>query len=190
MGGVSLGLILGAAHATDSDHLVALTGFRAPEQRAGSVLSQTLTWGVGHGASFLVLAVPITLFGFEPPPLLDRLAALAAGGLLITMGVARLLKRSSASLPAPRVAPGLAGVVHGLGGSSAVALLAMASYPASGERAAFLVTFVLATVASMSALTFLLSALLARAPHVERLALRVIPVVGIGLGLRFIVASL
>ncbi len=189
MTGIGLGLILGAAHATDADHLVALTGLRAPMERGSSVLRLALSWAAGHGAAFLALAIPITLLGFEPPPLLERLATVAAGALLILLGTLRLLAGEGKARRAPRVAPGLAGIVHGLGGSSAIALLAMASYPARGERAAFLVSFVLATALSMAVLTVSLSALLERSRALERLALRIVPFIGIALGVRLILTS-
>lgn len=98
-GGVALALViavlLGLRHATDPDHLTAVTTLLVsnrehPARRSAAVLG--LAWGVGHGATLLLLGLPVVLAGPYLPEAVQRGAELAVG-VLIVMLAARLLAR-------------------------------------------------------------------------------------------------
>jgi len=82
---------------------------------------------------------------------------------------------TTSSIPTPAPArPLLIGVVHGLAGSAAIALLAAASISSRGWAAAYLLLFALGTVVGMITLTLLLAwsfrrALLGRTMLADRL---------------------
>jgi ABC-type nickel/cobalt efflux system permease component RcnA len=91
---VLVSLILGLRHASDPDHLAAVTTLiaseaRKPARKAGFI---GLVWGLGHGTTLLVLGLPLVLAGRHLPDLVQQ-AAETMVGVLIVLLAARLLLR-------------------------------------------------------------------------------------------------
>ncbi|MGH2567515.1 MAG: sulfite exporter TauE/SafE family protein [Bacteroidota bacterium] len=86
------GLTLGCIHAFDADHLVAVTAF-ASKPSSGKRLDGRaaarfgLLWGLGHTATLLVLGTLSIAFRFIIPPMVESIAEVAVGILLISIGV-------------------------------------------------------------------------------------------------------
>jgi cytochrome c biogenesis protein CcdA len=97
-GGIALAvlvaLLLGLRHATDPDHLTAVTTLVMSDEphggRRASVLG--LFWGLGHATTLFALGLPIVLFGSHLPAIARQLAEVMIG-LLIVFFAARLLVR-------------------------------------------------------------------------------------------------
>jgi ABC-type nickel/cobalt efflux system permease component RcnA len=88
-------LALGLRHATDPDHLAAVTTLIASEKdgrvtrKAGSM---GFSWGLGHGTSLVLIGLPLVLLGrYLPGPV--QQAAEALIGVIISLLAARLLFR-------------------------------------------------------------------------------------------------
>lgn len=88
-------LALGLRHASDPDHLAAVTTLIASEKdgrgtrKAGSM---GLSWGIGHGTSLVLIGLPLVLLGrYLPGPV--QQAAEALIGMIIILLAARLLVR-------------------------------------------------------------------------------------------------
>ncbi len=88
-------LALGLRHATDPDHLAAVTTLIASEKdgrgkrKAGSM---GFSWGLGHGTSLVLIGLPLVLFGrYLPWPV--QQAAEALIGVIIVLLAVRLLVR-------------------------------------------------------------------------------------------------
>ena len=76
-----IALALGLRHASDPDHLVAVTSLMASEDadtRAAARLGAW--WGAGHAATLLLIGAPLILFRSELPLWLERGAEKAVGG--------------------------------------------------------------------------------------------------------------
>jgi ABC-type nickel/cobalt efflux system permease component RcnA len=90
---VALGIafLLGARHATDPDHLVAVTSLVAADdgdtRRAASLGAW---WGAGHAASLLALGVPLIAFKARLPAWLES-GAERAIGMVILLLAARVI---------------------------------------------------------------------------------------------------
>ena len=155
----AIAALLGLRHATDPDHLTAVStlvaseGDRSPS-RAGKL---GLSWGLGHATTLFLFGLPIVLArDYLPDPV--RQAAEFGIGLLI-MGLAiRLLERWRRGLLGParrvpvrsrRTAYGI-GVLHGIGGSAGVGLLLLAAIPDHVEGVVALVVFACFTALSMA----------------------------------------
>jgi ABC-type nickel/cobalt efflux system permease component RcnA len=97
-GGLAMALIvaflLGLRHATDPDHLTAVTTLVLSEKRYGGRRAATLglSWGLGHGATLFAFGLPIVLFGRQLPEGVQRGAEVAVGAVIIALAV-RLLVR-------------------------------------------------------------------------------------------------
>jgi ABC-type nickel/cobalt efflux system permease component RcnA len=87
-------ILLGLRHATDPDHIAAVTAFVAGGKegnaRAGARLG--LAWGVGHGLTLIALGTPLILFGHALPARVERAAEALIGLVIIGLAV-RLLVR-------------------------------------------------------------------------------------------------
>jgi high-affinity nickel-transport protein len=163
-----LGFLLGLRHATDPDHVVAVTTIVTRERRLWSSSVIGAFWGLGHTATVVLLGGAIILCDVAIPPRLGLGLEAAVALMLVALGVANLtglLGRAhraveGAIAPAhvgPRgpigLRPLLIGLVHGLAGSAAVALLVLATIHDRREALLYLGVFCLGTIAGMVALT-------------------------------------
>ncbi len=64
----ALGFFLGIRHATDPDHVIAVSTIVSRERRIQSAALIGVLWGVGHTFTILVAGGAIVLFGVVIPP--------------------------------------------------------------------------------------------------------------------------
>jgi hypothetical protein len=91
---LTVACLLGLRHASDPDHLVAVSTLVAgenerPWRRAGRL---GLAWGLGHATTLVALGIPIVLAGGYLPELLQRLAEALVGVVIVALAL-RLLRR-------------------------------------------------------------------------------------------------
>jgi len=193
------GVTAGLLHcATGPDHFAALAPFSVEAQRRAWVVG--LRWGIGHAAGIVAVAVVAALAAER----LDLSFLTAAGdylvgGVLIAVGLWSLWHGRRAEQPglanaahAHHVHATAAlsiGTLHGLVGTgSTLAVLPTLGLHTLAERTGYLSGFVLGTVASMSAIAWLLGAL---APRDElgtayRRVLAIASLAALGLGLAWL----
>jgi ABC-type nickel/cobalt efflux system permease component RcnA len=87
-------VLLGLRHATDPDHIGAITAFvaggREGNTRAGARLG--FAWGVGHGLTLIALGTPLILVGHALPAWTERTAEALIGLVIIALAVRLLLR--------------------------------------------------------------------------------------------------
>jgi ABC-type nickel/cobalt efflux system permease component RcnA len=91
---LGVALVLGLRHATDPDHLAAVSTLIATEPRDGrrKAVRLGLLWGLGHATTLTLFGLPIVLFkGYLPEP--TQHAAELLVGLMIAALAIRLLLR-------------------------------------------------------------------------------------------------
>lgn len=86
--------LLGLRHATDPDHVTAVSTLIASEgeHAPGSAARLGLSWGLGHATTLLLLGLPFVLFGSLLPAPLQVAAEVLIAVVIITLAV-RLLVR-------------------------------------------------------------------------------------------------
>ena len=138
-----LGILLGMRHATDADHVVAVTTIVTRQGRLRDALRIGALWGI---------AVALMLIGLGTYNLFADGAR--APGMLTN------------------VRPVLVGIVHGLAGSAAVALLVLATINDVRWAVGYLLLFGLGTIVGMMGVTATVAAPMAfsvsRFAHVRR----------------------
>jgi high-affinity nickel-transport protein len=179
---LALGFVLGLRHATDADHVVAITTLVTRERSPRSALVLGACWGIGHTLTLFFVGGAIVAFGLVVPPRLGLSLEMTVAVMLILLGAfnlsgagERLEKRSAraaalASLtPAPTLHQRLrsvlrrggralvVGTVHGLAGSAALALLVLTTVHDARSAFAYLAVFGAGTIASMMLVTALLA---------------------------------
>ena len=147
------GLLLGIRHAVDPDHVVAVTAIATGER---SVLRATrigAMWGVGHTVTILAVGGAIIVFRIVIPPRLGLAFEFVVGIVLIVLGLANLLSRREHSPTPGSARPLVVGMIHGLAGSAAVALLVLAAVREPAWGIAYLLLFGLGTIVGMMIVT-------------------------------------
>jgi high-affinity nickel-transport protein len=162
-----LGFLLGLRHATDADHVVAVTAIVTREGSFTRAARIGGLWGIGHSLTVFVVGGALVVFRLVIPPRLGLGLEFGVALMLILLGFSNLR-------PAPDGAaaahphqhplrfsgwrPLLVGVVHGLAGSAAVAILVLAAIPETAWALAYLAVFGVGTVAGMMLVTWLVAA--------------------------------
>ena len=87
-------LLLGLRHATDPDHLTAVSSMILAERGGGrrGAMRLGLAWGAGHALTLLALGLPFVLWGDALPERIQQVAEIAIGLLIVGLA-ARLLVR-------------------------------------------------------------------------------------------------
>jgi hypothetical protein len=201
---LGLALLLGLRHASDPDHLVAVTSLVAasgsdarPAARLGA------WWGAGHALTLLLIGFPLIAVKGSLPAWFENGAESAVGVVIVLLAGRVLWKWERGDYRAvphrhdrrehrhllnsgdhthhgtrsPRQAFSI-GVLHGLAGTGAIVLLMVAALPSSGEAMAALAIFAPMSIVSMAAFTASFAWAFTR-PAVEPFYVRVgIPILG------------
>lgn len=90
-----ISLLLGLRHASDPDHLAAVTTLVASEKerdQARKAGTMGLLWGLGHGTALVLLGLPLVLLNQYLPEVVGKIAEVAIGCIIVLLA-ARLLIR-------------------------------------------------------------------------------------------------
>jgi high-affinity nickel permease len=206
---IFLGFFLGMRHATDADHVIAVTTIVSRERSLTGAMAIGALWGIGHTLTILVVGGAIVFFGLVIPPRVGLTMEFSVALMLILLGVLSLSGlpgRVRAALSLTRdhgdplhthphshgdyvhshphghgavdhghresqtpqawldrilgrlglyqsVRPLVVGLVHGLAGSAAVALLVLATIRDPGWAVAYLLVFGVGTIGGMMLIT-------------------------------------
>jgi ABC-type nickel/cobalt efflux system permease component RcnA len=91
---LALALLLGVRHATDPDHLVAVSTLVAtePGRPARRAWSLGLAWGLGHATTLILLCVTVVLAGSRLPDALQTAAEALVGVVIMALALRLLLR--------------------------------------------------------------------------------------------------
>ncbi len=196
-----LGFLLGIKHATDADHVVAVTTIVSRARKLRHAAMVGITWGVGHTLMIVTVGIMIILFHVSIPVRLQLIfefivaMALVLLGLLNISGMRKHLFAAFSGLHShfhshdrvhihvhahnntlPKqimphehvsqfvsqhgilelIRPLIVGVIHGLAGSAAIALLVLGSISDAITGFLYLGIFSVGTIVGMTVLTTLL----------------------------------
>ena len=87
---IVLGLFLGIRHATDPDHVVAVTTIISRERTMLHAVIIGVLWGLGHTITIVVVGSAIILLKLTIPPALGLTMELSVACMLILLGVLNL----------------------------------------------------------------------------------------------------
>src|SRR6185312_15972500 len=159
---VAVAVLLGLRHASDPDHLAAVTTLVT--NRRGGATRLGLTWGLGHAASLVVVGVPIVLWKAYLPAPVEESAEVTIGLVIVALALWLLLRwrrgafvhdHAHLRVPPSRTpwqAFGI-GLVHGVGGSGGVGVLLLAAIHSHAIALVALVLFAACTAVSMALLS-------------------------------------
>ena len=89
-----LAALLGLRHATDPDHLTAVSALVLSQQQNGARRAGALglTWGLGHATTLMAFGLPAVLFRHHVPEVLLHAAEVAVGLVIIGLALRLLLR--------------------------------------------------------------------------------------------------
>lgn len=159
-----LGFLLGLRHATDADHVVAVTTIVSHERSFIRAARVGALWGIGHSLTLMFVGGAIVLFRIVIPPRVGLGLEFGVALMLILLGFSNLRtipasdRGAEAQAGASNSRPLMIGIVHGLAGSAAVALLVLATIRTTAWALAYLAVFGMGTIAGMMVVTTMLAA--------------------------------
>jgi high-affinity nickel permease len=168
---LGLGFLLGLRHATDADHVMAVSTLVSRERSSRAALALGALWGLGHTLTIVLVGGAMIVFGVVLSPGLGLSMEMSVAVMLILLGALNLTGRAI-PLPTARSTEDsgswrgsisgtlrrgsrslLVGVVHGLAGSAAVTLLVLASIRQVSWSLVYLGVFGFGTVLGMMLVT-------------------------------------
>jgi sulfite exporter TauE/SafE len=183
---LGLGFLLGARHALDTDHIVAVSTMltHTPDFRRSGLVG--LCWGVGHTAMLLAVGLVVIALQVTIPESVAQTFEAGVGVMLVVLGgaLALTLYREHWHLHAHAhdgerhlhlhshrldtdhghrhgwpgsLRPILVGMVHGLAGSAALTLVVLSTVRTPWEGIAYIFVFGLGSILGMVALGILMS---------------------------------
>lgn len=158
-----LGFLLGLRHATDADHVVAVTTIVARERTLRRAAWIGALWGIGHTLTVFLVGGAIVAFRLVIPPRLGLALEFGVAIMLILLGFTNLRAGTgtnghSHTHEFDHRRPLMIGTVHGLAGSAAVAILVLAAIPQTMWALAYLFVFGVGTIAGMMLVTVIIAA--------------------------------
>jgi cytochrome c biogenesis protein CcdA len=159
-------IVLGLRHATDPDHLAAVSMLIAGrrERATGAAARLGFAWGLGHASTLFAFGLPIVFFQKYLPERVEQGVEVAVGVVIVALAVSLLIRWRRGQLqvhahvhPPRRARTPLQafaiGLVHGTGGSAGVGVLLLASIHDHGIAIGALVLFAGFTALSMALLS-------------------------------------
>jgi high-affinity nickel-transport protein len=176
---VSLGLLVGARHAFEPDHLAAVSTLVTSSRSARGAAVLGLLWGIGHTLALLAVGIALVAIDGALPARVGAAFELAVAAMLVALGARAVVQgvRNRGGDAAPHrhgsvehvhagagdhvhlgaraIAwrPLTVGLVHGLAGSGALTALAFAELPTSGARVLYMIVFGIGSVVGMAIAT-------------------------------------
>jgi len=92
--GIVVAVLLGLRHATDPDHLTAVSTLVLSEERGGARQAGILgfAWGLGHATTIFAFGLPIVLFRAYLPDPIRRAAEVVIGLVIVALAVRLLIR--------------------------------------------------------------------------------------------------
>jgi high-affinity nickel-transport protein len=153
---LALGFLLGMRHATDPDHVVAVTTIVSQQRSLARAARTGVLWGLGHTATILlvggaIIVLKVRISGI--PPRLGLSLEFAVAVMLVVLGLLTLAGGERRVVDST-ARPVTVGFVHGLAGSAAVATLPqVALIPDPLWAVGYLAVFGVGTIAGMLLIT-------------------------------------
>jgi cytochrome c biogenesis protein CcdA len=186
---VGVSILLGLRHASDPDHLAAVTTMIASgrDRAAHHAARLGFTWGLGHATTLFVFGVPVVLYSAYLPEPAQKAAETTVGFIIVLLALMLLARwrrghyrqttpHSHTSGRTSLQAYGI-GLVHGMGGTAGVGLLLLATIDSRPLAIVCLAVFAFGTAVSMTMLSTGLGFAFSRFP-VRRSFDRLAPALG------------
>jgi len=162
---LGIGFLLGLKHATDPDHIVAVTTFIGKERRIARGCAIGLFWGLGHTLALSIVGLAVVGLKIPMSRRLAERLELGVAGMLIILG-ARLIATVHTKWHEHHhdfewtrlgLRPLLVGIVHGTAGSAALTLLVLSTISSTMHALLYILIFGIGSMVGMVVISLLLA---------------------------------
>src|SRR5216683_4303121 len=87
---IAIGFFLGMRHATDPDHVIAVSTIVSRQRSMKHAALIGVLWGLGHTITILIVGAAIIIFGLAIPTRVGITMELSVGLMLILLGILNL----------------------------------------------------------------------------------------------------
>lgn len=151
-------LLLGMRHATDADHIVAVTTIVSRERSVWKAGDIGALWGVGHTLTIFLVGGAIILFKVAFSARFGLWMELTVAIMLVVLGLLNLFNVQTKPSALSTMRPLFVGIVHGLAGSAAATLLILPLIDDPRWAVLYLVVFGFGTTVGMASITLAIAA--------------------------------
>ena len=151
-------LLLGMRHATDADHIVAVTTIVSRERSMWKAGGIGALWGVGHTLTIFLVGGAIILFKVAFSARLGLSMEFTVAIMLVVLGLLNLFNVQTKPSALSTMRPLFVGIVHGLAGSAAATLLILPLIDDPRWAVLYLVVFGFGTIVGMASVTLAIAA--------------------------------
>ena len=179
-----IGFVLGLQHATEADHLAAVSTIVSEKKNLFTASLVGGLWGAGHTISLFVVGLLVILLKFQISESLEAKLEACVGGMLVLLGMNALRKlfqaskvhvhshehdghehvhihthgQEGAESSHHRLSPRsvVIGMVHGLAGSAALMLLVVPTISSTAVAMLYILIFGMGSIGGMMAMSFLI----------------------------------
>lgn len=156
-----MGFLLGMRHATDADHVVAVTTIVSRQKRLSVAGLIGIFWGLGHTLTILLIGSAIIYLKIVISSRVGLAMEFSVGVMIVLLGIHSLKRFTQRDVTESKAGiltrPFVIGLIHGLAGSAAVTLLMLSLIPSPRMAALYLLIFGLGTMIGMMAITLILA---------------------------------
>ena len=179
-----IGFVLGLQHATEADHLAAVSTIVSEKKNLFTASLVGGLWGVGHTISLFVVGLLVILLKFQISESVETKLEACVGAMLVLLGMNALRKlfqaskvhvhshehdghehvhihthgQEGAESSHHRLSPRsvVIGMVHGLAGSAALMLLVVPTISSTAVAMLYILIFGVGSIGGMMAMSFLI----------------------------------
>lgn len=178
-----IGFVLGLQHATEADHLAAVSTIVSEKKNLFTASLVGGLWGVGHTISLFVVGLLVIFLKFQISESVEAKLEACVGAMLVLLGLNALRKLFQANKvhvhshehdghkhvhihthgdrkeeSHHRLSPRsvVIGMVHGLAGSAALMLLVVPTIPSPAIALLYIIIFGIGSIGGMMAMSFLI----------------------------------
>ncbi|OLN23065.1 urease accessory protein UreH [Domibacillus antri] len=155
-----LGFTLGIKHATEPDHVIAVSTIASRTKKLSRSSLAGVFWGLGHTATLLIIGVTAVVLGQHIPENVASALEFFVGLMLVYLGLNGLRKSRTVAGKGNHQhfhkKSFVIGVIHGLAGSAAMVLLSATNADTGSEAFQFILIFGAGTVVGMLLFTTML----------------------------------
>lgn len=153
------GFILGIKHATEPDHVIAVSTIASRTKKLSLSSLAGIFWGIGHTATLFVLGMIVIGLEQQIPETAAMWLELAVGVMIVVLGITSfrsayvVSSKKEVDISHLHLKSTMIGIVHGLAGSAGMVLLTLTTVDTRLQAVLFILIFGVGTVMGMMLFT-------------------------------------
>ncbi|OSX55481.1 urease accessory protein UreH [Anoxybacillus ayderensis] len=153
------GFILGIKHATEPDHVIAVSTIASRTKKLSLSSLAGIFWGIGHTATLFVLGMIVIGLEQQIPETAAMWLELAVGVMIVVLGITSfrsayvVSSKKEVDISHLHLKSTMIGIVHGLAGSAGMVLLTLTTVDTRLQAVLFILIFGVGTIMGMMLFT-------------------------------------